>query len=73
MPVCLCCVCKDRSTPLHWPLYEEHVEVTCLLLDRGANIEAIDRVSAIDPNDIIRSLHLLYDIFYVSFFLYCVC
>ena len=47
----MCCVCQDGCTPLHDVSYGGHFEVARLLLDRGANIEAIDEASVKDADD----------------------
>ena len=76
LSVCMCCVCKDGSTPLHYASYRGHVDVVRILLDRGANIEAIDNVSVKDDDDNIRSLQLLshaslYVCMYVCMYVLC--
>ena len=42
--VCLF-LCQDGWTPLHWASSEGRIEVVRLLLDRGAGIQAQDKVS----------------------------
>ena len=41
-------------TPLHWAAYYEHMETITLLLERGADIEAKNKVSYAD-----REIHLI--------------
>jgi ankyrin repeat protein len=36
----------DQRTPLHWASYNGHLECVRLLLERGADKEARDRVRA---------------------------
>ena len=42
---------KDGSTPLHNASYQGHVEIVGLLLDQGANIEAMHNVSVFDDDE----------------------
>ena len=59
MSVCrFACVCKNGCTPLHWHSNKRHIEVARLLLDRGADIEAVDVVSK-NIDDVNRLLHQL--------------
>ena len=39
------CNLQDGNTPLHRAALNGHKEVAALLLDKGANLEALDKVS----------------------------
>ena len=37
---------QDGLTPLHWAAHNNHVSVVELLLAKGADVEALDKVGA---------------------------
>ena len=50
------CVPQDDNTPLHIAAHDGHTEMAALLLDWGANMEAVNKVGS--PGGILVQLHV---------------